>query len=258
MSLSRTLTGPLLTGALVLSACGPGAEIPDTVDVNVHFADARGLDQGAKVEFGGVTIGEVARVVAGDEDVTVELRLDADKAGVVQKNAAAVVSTLDKQTVRIINPTSESVEGVAVSDGDSLRGLESSLEEAAWHAGKAIGLVEGVLQEAARSFNNYLQSDEWQSTREEVESGLSELSEQSVEAADAIRENVEQMMTELEAQSGETVREAEKHFGEIEKQFRELGENGGEDMIKSLERFLESLREAMQSARQQQGGKIDA
>jgi|GEM_PF-2378069 len=258
MLLSKFRFAILFAGALSLSACGPNADEPDSVDVNVHFEDARGLDQGSKVEFGGVTIGEVLRVVEGDDDVTVELRLDADKAGVVQKNAAAVVSSLDTNTVRIVNPAGESSNDAGVSNGDSLRGLESSLEEAAWHAGKAIGLVEGVLQEAARSFNNYLQSDEWQNTRKEVETGLNELSEQSVEAAESIRENVEQMMTELEAQSGETVRDAEKHFGEIEKQFRELSESGGEEMIKSLESFLESLREAMQTARQQQGGKIDA
>lgn len=243
---------------LLLGACNGNESTPETVDLNVHFKDAVDLSPGSKVEFGGVTIGEVVRVVAGDDDTTVELKLDADKAGVVQKNAAAAVSGVTTPTVQIINPAEATADTLTIADGDSLRGLNSSLEEAAWHAGKAIGMLEGVMQQATQSFNQYLESDEWQNTRREVETGLTDLTEQSAEAAETIRKNVEKMMAELEAQSGETVREAEKNFGEIEKQFRDLGEKGGTDIMNTVEQFLESLREAMESGRQRGSGKIEA
>ncbi len=242
----------------LLIGCGGNEAKQDTVDLSVHFKDPGSLSAGSKVEFGGVAIGEVVRVVAGDDDTTVELRLDADKAGVVQKNAAAAVSGINSPTVQIINPAEATADTLTIADGDSLRGLNSSLEEAAWHAGKAIGMLQGVMQQASQSFNQYLESDEWQETKREVESGLTDLSEQSAEAAETIRKNVENMMTELEAQSGETVREAEKNFDEIEKQFREFGEKGGKDIMDSVEQFLDSLRDAMEDGRQQGNGKIEA
>lgn len=246
---------PLL---LALSACNGTESKQETVDLNVHFKDVGDLSAGSDVEFGGVKIGEVVRVVAGDDDTTVELKLDADKAGVVQKNAAAAVSGISTPTVQIINPAEATADTLTIADGDNLRGLNSSLEEAAWHAGKAIGMLQGVMEQATQSFSQYLESDEWQDTKREVETGLSGLTEQSTEAAETIRRNVEKMMAELEAQSGETVREAEKNFGEIEKQFRDLGEKGGKDIMNTVEQFLESLREAMESGRQQGNGKIEA
>jgi len=246
---------PLL---LLLSACTGGESKQQTVDLNVHFKDTGNLAPGSKVEFGGVAIGEVVRVVAGDDDSTVEIRLDADKAGVVQKNAAAAVSGISKPTLQIINPAEATPDTLTVADGDSLRGLNSSLEEAAWHAGKAIGMLQGAMQQATQSFSQYLESEEWQDTKREVETGLTDLGEQSAEAAETIRQNVEKMMAELEAQSDETVREAEKNFGEIEKQFRDFGEKGGKDIMNTVEQFLESLRDAMESGRRQGEEKIEA
>lgn len=254
-SLKSIAVFPLL---LLLSGCGSDGKMADSVDLSVRFEQPKQLEEGTKVEFGGVTIGEVVRVIAGDDETTVELRLDADKAGVVQKNAAAVITNLNGPAVKIINPAEATAETLTVDNGDNLRGLNSSLDEAAWHAGKAIGVMQGVLEQATQSFNEYFESDEWNTTKNEVENGLNDLGEQSAEAAESIRKNVEQMMAELEAQTGETVRDAEKHFGEIEKQFRDFGENGGQEMLDTFESFLESLREAMEGAREQSNGQIEA
>lgn len=216
-----------------------------SVDVNVTFSDIAQLNTGDPVIFGGTPIGVVDSITVGDDGKRVILSLDPTKAGIVQSNAVASIARGPSSEVRINNPAGA---GESVADGGTLMPLASPLDDAAYQAGKAFSSVQEALQQAANSFNQFVQSDEWKKTQSDIESGLKDLGEQSQSAVNDIGSGVEKMMRDLEQQSGETLKDAEKHFGDIEKKLHEYGKDGQSDVINSINRLLESLKSAMEGA----------
>lgn len=216
-----------------------------TVDVNVTFMDIAQLKTGDPVVFGGTQIGVVESIRAGDDGQQVVLSLEANKAGIVQSNAAAAIARGQTSEVRISNPAGT---GESIADGGTLKPLASPLDEAAYQAGKAFSSVQEALQQAANSFNEFIQSEDWKKTQSDIESSLQDLGKQSQSAVNEIGAGVEQMMRDLEQQSGKTLKDAEKHFGDIEEKLQEYGKDGQKDVINSINRLLESLKSAMEGA----------
>lgn len=233
-----------LASAVLIAGCSMNDQIKG-VEVNASFNEIASLKVGDGVTFGGTRIGVVDSITAGDEGHSVVLDLDADKAGIVQSNAAVVIARSTPAEVRVTNPvaTAPSVKG-----GESLRALASPMDEAAYQAGKAFGSIQEALRQAANSFNEFLGSDEWKRTQRDVEESLGDLGRQSEEAARDIGSGVERMMRDLEQHSERTMKDAEKHFGEIQKQLEHYGKDGQKDMIDSINRLLDSLRAALDGA----------
>lgn len=238
----------LMVGAALFATALAGCSMKEdkrTVDVNVTFKDIAQLKTGDPVVFGGTRIGAVNSIKAGDEGQQVVLSLESNKAGIVQSNAAAAIARGEVSEVRISNPAGS---GESVADGGTLKPLASPLDEAAYQAGKAFSSVQEALQQAANSFNEFIQSDEWKTTQSDIESSLQDLGKQSQSAVNDIGAGVEQMMRDLEQQSGKTLKDAEKHFGDIEEKLQEYGKDGQKDVINSINRLLESLKSAMEGA----------
>lgn len=233
-----------LIAACVLVSCG---SLSNSVRVSVVFDHVDGLKSGHVVQFKGMEIGKVKAVRQTAEGATVRLQIAADEASQVQRNAAAIIVDGEPQQVRIYNPGTR---GDPITEGDTLYGLNSSLELLAWQAGSSVGAMTHALQEATDTVEDYFESEEWERAKGEMQMQLDLLAKESSETLERMGKDYAALLNELEAQSEVAMDEARKLYAalskELEAQLREFREKGRHDLADALQRLLDALKSAME------------
>lgn len=220
----------------------------NTIEISAEFRNGKGLEPGAKVLFNGVTVGKVESLNPHENRVSVTFSIDADKSSAIQKNAAAVINSENATFVEIINPAGS---GETIAEGARLYGLNSHLELAAWQTGVTFGAAAQMLEQVAESVTSYLESDEWEQTKKDLQEQLSILEQQSQQAMQGVVQDIaieiDAAVKELESRSARASENAQKHFEKLEKQFQEFQNKGQTDLTVTLQRILEQLQAAMQN-----------
>lgn len=226
----------------IVSGCDMNNNNSDGISVTVQFNQPYTIKEGTTVELNGLNVGQVSDSNNGDAGTRVTLALDSDKAGVVQKNSSVAYNGMQDKVI-VYNSVNASE---SVGSGDQLQSLNSPLEEIAWQAGRAIGLAQEGVRNAASSFNSYFQSEEWQRTRERVEDDMRAFAEQSRQAANSVSEDIESFMKDLESESRGAVDQAREQLKSLEEELRGMSETGQQDASERMERLLQSLRQALE------------
>lgn len=241
----------LISGALLLSAglivggCDTAMfEHTEVTTVSVKFDGAREVDTGADVEINGLVVGKVASHSQDGGYTYVELALDADKGGVVQANGAAAIDSV-KQRIILYNGEQPSE---PIRSGGELTALNSPLDEAAWQAGRAVSVMQDSMRRFSTAMQGFFASEEWQRNKAKIEQSLMEFGEQSRETAQAIGDDVEAMLRDLESQSRAATERAEKQFDKLREALEELSEENKDELTASVNKLLESLRSALDIA----------
>ncbi|MDH3279980.1 MAG: MlaD family protein, partial [Gammaproteobacteria bacterium] len=189
----REITQTLLLGAAIgLAAC------QSSLRTNVAFEDGLGLKSGDAVRLDQHAVGQVESVVEADDGVVVTLVLTTQQVSQLRSGAAAMIMHEEgTRYVQLFN----ALTGDPIADGQTLLGLNSAIEYLAWVAGDAIDRTNASLTLAAQSLNEYLESEEWQNRKREMESDLGRLSESLHELGARAQRDFSELTEQIEKES---------------------------------------------------------
>ena len=170
----------ILVCLILLSACARDLTVSTVLD------DTGGLRPGDKVYLASAEVGAVDRIEVTEmgPGFTVDFHLYPEHAGLVQSNAVAHVPLKSPPTLVLLNPTDPAP---AVAPGGRLKGL-SPLGVAIWQANEAAAAASDVMEEFAQEIDDYLESEEYSRTRDEIDAEVSRLVAESKAAAERIAE----------------------------------------------------------------------
>jgi polyhydroxyalkanoate synthesis regulator phasin len=250
---SRARFAALLTVAALIGGCDspmPNDDQVETLNVGVEFVGTRPIESGAAITINGLVIGRVAKVEHRQDQTRLTLALDRDKAGVVQSNGAAGIDPVNHHIV-IYNGETKSG---AVVDGASLIALNSPLDEAAWQAGRALSVMQDSMRRFSTAMQGYFESEEWRQSKSRVEDDLRQFGEQSRQAAETVRDDVEAMLRNLESQSRQTTDEARRQLNALQETLQRLAQENSGEINSAITKLLDSLQSALDKATRQQQG----
>lgn len=226
---------------LLLTSC---EMLEPTIQVNLVFNTASGIDDDSDVVLNGVNIGEVDIVSPKGNQVDVRLRLNAEKAKGVQRNAAAMIEGSDQARIVIYNPASAAA---PISNGETLLGLSSSLELVTWQAS---GAIAGTVDLVSKAVNTYFNDDEWNRAKKEMNDLLGSLEKQGRETHDQIAKDFEKLIQNLETQSEQALQQAGESIKMLTDKIKELHEQGQEELARTLQQLVDQLQQALRQHQQ--------
>ena len=269
----------LALSALCLSACGQSG-----LTVSVDFTNTQDIQVGSPVYFESNKIGQVSDVQLDGVGSKIEIKLDEQAAQFIHSNAAVVVNRLKQgMPLEIYNRATferASYGGDAsggtisdqslIQDGQTLHGLNSMLELGAWMIGDAIQLGAGTAAKMVESFQEYLQGDEFQQDKQNINTQLQTARDAAVVAVQDLHKNLSQaaadfkISEQLAAQSVtqlgeelapvieglaatgahlvEQVEQLEQSLAQMQPEQREAGEQLLESLLATIDRLNQSLQ----------------
>ena len=238
----------ILMVAVLTVACGRGPTLSTT------FAAPAGLEAGAPVYLGAARIGEVDRLTIADGTTRVDITVEPELTGALQKGSAALLTERDgRAVIELYNyrPGDEVLE-----DGGELVGLNDSLEFAAWQAGEALESGRRSIDDMGRSVRDYFESEAWQRQKERMNRQMQDLEEELGRTYEEMNETYRAFIKDLEKQSEAARERARQSYAELARRLREeiarLEKDGHETLVDPLRRLLEDLSRAMEQQPEQE------
>lgn len=224
----------LASAAIVLTACGDKG-----FTVTTEFASTKGIEVGEAVMYEGQQVGEVSSIEEGLNSTKVELALIPEQVALFHSKSVVVVNTMEEGTpVEIYNRTT--TDPVALQEGQELQGLNSMFELGAWMVGDAIQIGSGTLSDLFESFTGYIEGEQFQSDKEQVQQQLSSAALAAKEAVSSVEVDINQALQELKASEGEMAAAISQMGDELSPVVRELTDSGSQ-LIAQLEQFAQNL-----------------
>lgn len=230
----------------LLSGCGQSG-----VEVSSRFDGSQDISEGTAIFFKGELAGEVIDVDADKRGKSlVTMLIEPEQAELISKQAAVVVNDL-KQGRPLEIHNSANPKGLGLEEGDELSGLNSMMALMAWTVGDTLDFGGRELTGYLKSFQEYLQSDDYESDKAEIKSQIESAAD---DMADAL-ENAENDITATingHKLSGKELADAMQQLGEDLSPVIEDAAANGAKIMQELERFAQSL-EAQSEEHQESG-----
>ena len=231
--------------ALTLTACGSSG-----VEVSSRFNNEQEIDEGAAVFFKGELAGEVTDVSVDGSGSLVTMLIESEQAELISSKAAVVVNSLKQGTPLEIH-NSANPKGLGLEDGDQLDGLDSMMSLIGWSVGDALDFGGSELSGYLKSFQTYLESDEFETDKDEIQTHIESA------ANDAVT-----VLKEMEGEITATINDQKMNEQELAAAMEQLGDElapvieeaaaSGVKIMQELERFAERLE--VQSEQHQDSG----
>lgn len=250
--LSKLLTDKLnLKIIKILSLCllvFLGACSDSGVNVTTRFANTQDIEEGAVVYFENQPVGDVSDVSNTNNGSIVQLNLNEDAAKIIGGGSAVVVNRLKEGgPIEIYNPGD--VANKPLTDGQELKGLDSMFQLGAWMVGDAIQVGSGSVSQYVDAFQKYLQGDEFQAGKAQVQEQIGQATNAAKEAMKTVEQDVVQAMNEVLASEGEMAKAVEDLGNELSPVVKELSKSGSL-LIEQLEQFAKGLENTQQGEQQ--------
>jgi hypothetical protein len=230
-----------------LSACGDSG-----VRVTTEFRSAQGVKEGAKVYFEERGVGQV---VAIDEQGSgsqgsgsqgsgsiVTMMIDPQAAETIEPGSAVVINRIKPGTPLEIYASASATQ-LGLQDGQQLKGLDSMLELVAWSLGDAFQAGSGELSGYVDSFQQYLQSDEFEEDRAQVEAGVKEMALVASTALKTVEQDLAAAMNEMTVSEDDLALAIQQLGDELSPIAEEMAKSGT-DLMFELEKFTQGLDNA--------------
>ena len=220
-----------LSVLLVLAGCSRETQ------VSVNFTQPQAVKTGDPVQFNGQVIGDVSGIDDTESGVLLRLDLDPQKLDGLDEGSVAMVIS---QPVRRVELYSTGT-GQALQSGARIRGMNNALELASWTAGHAMEAIQEMLNTAARELNTMVQSQDWEALARQFNETVSNLGDQSNEALGQIGTELEKFIKNLQAQSTETLDQADRLSEQLNEQIQQFQQQGSLELARMLQEILDSL-----------------
>ena len=235
MFIKKALAGVAI---LLLAACG------DKITVNSNFSRTADIEKGQEVFFNDQVIGEVTGVDNQDTQTRVTIELEGKNLEQVDSSAAVVINRLKQGApLEIYNRNTKTG---AVKDGQELKGLNSMFELGAWMVGDAINIGGGTLSGYVAEFQKYLDSDQFEQDKTQVQQQIQQAGEAAKEAIKAVNNDMNKAVEELSDSESEAAKAVEQLGKELAPVVAELGKSGAE-IMQELDKLSENLEQKTES-----------
>lgn len=240
-----------------LSACGDSG-----VRVTTEFRSAQGVKEGAKVYFEERGVGQVVAIDeqgsgsqgSGSQDSgsqgsgsqgsgsIVTMMIDPQAAETIDPGSAVVINRIKPGTPLEIYASASATQ-LGLQDGQQLKGLDSMIELVAWSLGDAFQAGSGELSGYVDSFQQYLQSDEFEEDRAQVEAGVKEMALVASTALKTVEQDLAAAMNEMTVSEDDLALAIQQLGDELSPIAEEMAKSGT-DLMFELEKFTQGLDNA--------------
>jgi len=220
-----------------LSACGDSG-----IQVTTEFRSAQSVKEGTKVYFEERGVGQVIAIVEQGSGSIVTMMIDHQAAETIDSAAAVVINRIKPGSPLEIY-ASASAKQLGLQDGQQLKGLDSMIELVAWSLGDAFQAGSGELSGYVDSFQQYLQSDEFEDDRAQVEAGVKEMATVAAMAIKTIEQDLASAMAEMSVSEEELALAIQQLGDELSPVAEEMAKSGT-DLMFELEKFTQGLESA--------------
>jgi hypothetical protein len=138
---------------------------------------------------------------------------------------------------------SASATQLGLQDGQQLKGLDSMIELVAWSLGDAFQAGSGELSGYVDSFQQYLQSDEFEEDRAQVEAGVKEMALVASTALKTVEQDLAAAMNEMTVSEDDLALAIQQLGDELSPIAEEMAKSGT-DLMFELEKFTQGLDNA--------------
>jgi len=182
----------ILLAVVSISACDLNG-----FNVTTSFSKTKNVAEGTLIYFDGKEIGKVSDVELLDDRINLTLSLDKAEAITIGSGAAVFVDF--QQGVQVLefydraNPENSKLE-----DDQSVLGIDSIFQLGAWIVGGTIQQGSSTVTEFIESFDDYLQSDEFDTDKETIRNQVDSATESAKNAAQNIEDELQKIVKELE------------------------------------------------------------
>lgn len=220
-----------------LSACGDSG-----IHVTTEFRSAKGLKEGAKVYFEERSVGQVVSIIEQDSAMLVTILIDQQAAQTIDSAAAVVINRIKPGTPLEIYASALPTQ-LGLQDDQQLKGLDSMIELVAWSLGDAFQAGTGELTGYVDSFQQYLQSDEFEEDRAQVEAGVKEIASVASLAIKTVEQDLAAAIAEMTVSEDELALAIQELGDELSPVAEEMAKSGT-DLMFELEKFTQGLEKA--------------
>lgn len=127
IKLGLMVTGGLVLFAIAIFYLGSKQDLfSPSITVKSYFGDVKGLMEGNKVQYSGITVGHVSHIeIVNDTTILVEMSVDKDVQKFIRKNSKVNIGSDGLMGSKIININPGSSSAQAIADNDALMTQES-------------------------------------------------------------------------------------------------------------------------------------
>jgi len=227
----------VLSASLILSACGS-----NSVTVSTSFSNTQDIQQGTEIYLDGAVIGQVSDVELEGSGATVELSLDAETAKTLGSASAIVVNRLKQGApLELINRSA--ADESLLQDGQSIKGLDSMLQLGTWMLGDAIQLGAGTASQYVESFQEYMNSDEFDQDKKAIQQQIDNAKEAAQDAMKSVEQELQKAAKDLQHTELEAAKTIQQLGDELAPMFEGLASTGAQ-LVDELEEFTAGLETA--------------
>jgi len=225
-----------------LSACGDSG-----IRVTTEFRSAQGVKEGTKVYFQERGVGQVVAIAEQDSDSQdsgsiITMMIDPEAAETIDPASAVVINRIKPGAPLEIH-ASASAKQLGLQDGQQLKGLDSMIELVAWSLGDAFQAGTGELSGYVDSFQQYLQSDEFEDDRAQIEAGVKEMATVAAMAIKTIEQDLASAIAEMTVSEDELALAIQQLGDDLSPIAEEMAKSGT-DLMFELEKFTQGLESA--------------
>lgn len=220
-----------------LSACGDNG-----IRVTTEFRSAHGVKEGTKVYFEERGVGQVVAIAEQGSGSQVTMMIDLEAAETIDPASAVVINRI-KPGAPLEIYASASAKQLGLQDGQQLKGLDSMIELVAWSLGDAFQAGSDELTGYVDSFQQYLQSDEFEDDRAQVEAGVKEMATVAAMAIKTIEQDLASAMAEMTVSEDELALAIQQLGDDLSPIAEEMAKSGT-DLMFELEKFTQGLESA--------------
>lgn len=233
----------ILSLGLFLLACADG-----TSEISTTFANTKDIQKDSEVFFEDQVVGKVSDVVLQNNGSRVAIALNPGVLERLNNKSALVVNRLKEGApLEIYNRATSDAQ--ALQAGQEIRGLDSMFQLGAWMVGDAIQLGAGSISQYVDSFQQYLQSDEFEQDKQNIEIQIEGASVSAAQALEAVGNDLNRALEELVASEDEIVAAVDELGKELAPVVEQIGKSGSQLAIE-LEKFAAGLESSTESERQ--------
>ena len=244
-----TALAALIALSTLLSACGDSG-----IEVTSRFGQSQYIKEGVAVFFKGELAGEVTDIDEDDNGSSiVTMRIDPESAELISKQAAIVVNNFKTGTPLEIH-NSANPKALGLENGDQLNGLDSMMNLIGWSVGDALDFGGSELSGYLKSFQEYLESDQFQDDKASVQSQVKNFTDEAAAAIKGVDDEILATINGQELSEEELARAMDQLGDELAPVIEDIASSGAK-IVQELERFAEGL-EAHNEEQQDTGVKF--
>ena len=242
----------LALGMLLLGACDRSS-----LNVSADFSSTQDIQAGTPVYFGKSKVGQVSDVQIDGVGSKISISLDKQAAQTIQSNAAVVVNRMKQgMPLEIYNRASFDVteeQQDPIKEGQALHGLNSMLELGAWIIGDAIQLGVGTASKMVESFQTYLQGEEFEQGKQNLNAQMQTAREVAVVAIQDLQKSLSQAAADFKISEQLAANSITQLGEELAPVIEELAITGAQlvEQVEQLEQSLMQMQPEQKKAGEQ-------